>query len=87
MLESKKVKSYLKELSKKHNLTQKQVNSILVYGMKNLCSMIKSGEDIRLQKFGNIYFKKQEYNNYLKGKKRNKENGKNDNDPGPIRKG
>lgn len=86
MQEIKRARSYLKKLSKKHGISQKAVNEILIYGLKNMCSMIKEGEDIRLQKFGNIYFKKKDYNNYLKSKSKRTKNGKNYYDPGAIRK-
>ena len=41
-------------------------------GMNNIMEMIKKGEDIRIPKFGNIYFNKKAFVNYLITKIRKK---------------
>jgi len=84
MLDIKSSKDYVKELSLKYGLPKKIIQKLLTYGLKNICQMIKEGEDIQLQHFGSIYFNKQAYLNFLKSKKL--KNGTNNNGPGTVRK-
>lgn len=72
MFKKKKVKDFEKDLAKKYGLSIKQVHQILMLGMNNIMEMIKKGEDIRIPKFGNIYFNKKAFVNYLITKIRKK---------------
>tara|TARA_B100000686_G_C16451298_1_gene792198 strand:+ start:510 stop:815 length:306 start_codon:yes stop_codon:yes gene_type:complete len=73
MFSPKRVEDYVEILSKKYNLPKKNVREILMFGMKNITRMIKDGEDVRIPKFGNIYFDKKIFINYLKKKEKNGE--------------
>jgi len=85
MLEPKTTKDYAKKLSEKYGIPRIIIQKLITYGMKNICQMIKKGEDIQLQHFGSIYFNKSAYKNFLISK--TKQNGKNNNGPGTVRKG
>ena len=85
MLDTKKTKDYVDALAKKHNLSKKAVQKLLTYGMKNICQIIKDGEDVQLQHFGSIYFNKQAFKNFLISK--SKKNGKNNHGPRSVREG
>jgi nucleoid DNA-binding protein len=52
------VDHYAKLIAKKHGLPLKMVKKILMFGMKNMCKCISSGQDIRIPKFGHIYVEK-----------------------------
>ena len=66
----KKIEDYVEILADKYNLPKSNVRKILLFGMKNIIKMIQAGEDIRIPKFGNIYFDKKTFSNYnIKGKK------------------
>lgn len=65
MLDKKTTKDYVNEISKEFGITKKAARTIITFGMKNICRMIKRGEDIQLQHFGSIYFNKKAYSHYL----------------------
>ena len=66
---------YARILSKKHGIPLKKMKKILMFGMKNMCSCIASGQDIRIPKFGHIYSEKHyQVKNILN--KKEKANGK-----------
>jgi len=83
MLAIKKTKDYVALLSEKYGLPKKTVQQLLTYAVKNICQIIKEGEDVQLQHFGSIYFNKQAFKNFLISK--SKKNGKNHNDSRSIR--
>lgn len=62
----KNVKYYSKLIAKKYNLPQKTVHFVLMYFMRNVITTIKNGNDIRIPKFGHIYFDKKALINYFK---------------------
>ena len=65
-MQSKNVKYYSKLISKKYKIPQKIVHFVLMYFMKNVIRTIKNGNDIRIPKFGHIYFDKKALINYHK---------------------
>ena len=65
MLNKKTTSDYVNELSKEFGVSKKAVRAILAYGTKNMCRMIKQGEDVQLQHFGSIYFNKKAFGYYL----------------------
>lgn len=73
MLNKKTTKDYVAELAKEYNLPKKTVQKLLVFGTKNMCRMIRAGEDIQLQHFGSIYFDKKAYAKYIKAIKENEQ--------------
>jgi nucleoid DNA-binding protein len=86
MYNKKRVDDYTKAIAKEHGITKKQAREIIMYAMKNVCQMIRKGEDIQLQHFGSIYFNKKSYSNYLRklktseGKSNNRPEGTNKNE-------
>jgi len=65
MLSKKTTNSYVNEVAKEFGITKKAARQILMFGAKNICRMIKRGEDIQLQHFGSIYFNKKAYSMYI----------------------
>jgi len=65
MLSKKTTNDYVNEVAKEFGITKKAARQILMFGMKNICRMIKKGEDIQLQHFGSIYFNKKAYSMYI----------------------
>lgn len=65
MYNKKKVDNYTKAIAKEHGITRKQAREILMYAMRNICQIMKEGEDVQLQHFGSIYFDKKAYSHYL----------------------
>lgn len=66
MLEKKYTKNYIKKLSEKYNIPQKDVKVLMVHGLQNVCRMIFRGQDIKVPHFGNIYFDKNKFSKRLK---------------------
>jgi len=65
-MERKNVKHYSKLIAKKYKLPQWMVHHVLMYFMRNVITVIKKGDDIRIPKFGHIYFDKKALINYFK---------------------
>jgi nucleoid DNA-binding protein len=91
MLDKKNTKSYVNEISKEFGISKKAAQSILSFGMKNVCRLIARGEEIRLDHFGTFYFNKKAFSKYLKAgrddaKERRKNNNHSSNDLGTNQK-
>ena len=74
MLSKKTTNDYVAEVAKEFGITKKAARQILMFGSKNICRMIKKGEDVQLQHFGSIYFNKKAYSMYLKKMRENEFN-------------
>ena len=67
----KRMDSYLTVLAKKYGITNTDCKQILKFFLFNVRRSIRKGEEIHIEKFGRIGFKKSLYEQYLKKRKNN----------------
>ena len=81
MLSKKSTKDFVKQIADKYGLPKKVVHKLLLYGAKNMCEIIESGEDLRFPGF-EIKVNKEAYAKYLQKVRENAEKRLNNQSPG-----
>lgn len=54
--------TFSKQIAKEFGVSQKQARKVLMIATTNLCKMIERGEEIKIKRFGRIYFLKEKKN-------------------------
>jgi len=66
MLRKRNTEYYSKIIAKELGVDTKQIHAILISFTKNICHVIKKGEDIQIKGFGAIAYHKKRYAKKLK---------------------